>query len=373
MSSEQQTLKESVVRYCREHYDPQSRRRLLQGDGDAATRHWHNFAELGWLGATLPCELGGSGGSLIEAGIILEEFGRVLVPEPYLPCAILAAHAVALATDTPSGRALLEPMIHGSSLLSLAHGEGTTGHVCRHIETTARPLGTEGFILNGTKVTVLNGDRADCLIVSARLADDFALFAVGSSAPGLFRRSYGILSGTTAADVRFTDTPVPSSSILAQGEGARAAIEEAIQVATIGICFEALGSMSSVIDTTSGYLKTRRAYGTTLSSFQALQHRLANMLIELEMARSIVYHAVAACSQGNRHERRRATSAAKALVGRAAKLIGAEGIQLHGAQGMVDSYIPGQHFKHLAVVEGLFGDSDFHLRNFHDSVSGAGA
>jgi alkylation response protein AidB-like acyl-CoA dehydrogenase len=368
LSQQQSILQESVRRYCRENYDLSSRQQILRSADGFSAKHWAAFAELGWLGATLPEDAGGYGGSVVEAAIILEEFGRVLVLEPYLPSAVLAAQAIWRTAEVERARTLLEPMVHGKHQLALAHTERACNGITGVIETTARKIPGGNFVLSGKKTFVLGGNRAHQFIVSARTSggrlndrNGISLFLVDHSASGLSRRSYRTLDGSGVADLTFNELVIPPDDLLGCEGTSLEAVQQAIDFAIVGLCAEAVGSMDKVISTTVDYLKTRRAYGTTLSTYQALQHQLADMLVELEMSRSILYRAFAAFADSDRSEWQRAASAAKALIGRAGKFVAARGIQLHGAMGMVDDYIIGQLFKRLTVLEALFGNSDLHL------------
>lgn len=372
LSAEQSALRESVARYCQRNYGFQSRQRLLRTRQGFSEQHWAAFAEFGWLGASLPEDVGGSGGSVIDAAIILEEFGRALVLEPYLPCAILTAQVVNAAGDFIQRKAILEPMIQGKSLLALAHAEPASHHATCSVSATAMETPDGDFILNGSKVMVLNGNMADSAVVSAYVVDqvgtrkDMRLFTVNTRAQGVLRRCFRTQDGSGAADIAFKDVRVAKQDMLNTEGAAEAILEDALNFATVCLCADAVGGMDVIISTTTRYLKERKAYNTTLSTFQALQHRLADMLIELEMSRSILFRGFSAFMRGDRRDQRRATSAAKALIGSAGRMVSADGIQLHGGMGMVDDYIIGQLFKRLTVVEGLFGNSDFHLqRHFY--------
>jgi len=367
LSREQVALRDNVQRYCREHYDSNKRRTLLHSATGFSMEHWTAFADLGWLGAALPEEVGGYGGSIVEMAVILEEFGRALVLEPYLFSAVLSARAVCMAADHAQSRAVLEPMILGSSLLALAHRESDHPNGASSIATTAQRLANGGFTLQGAKRMVLGGNHAHRFIVSARTSgelndsDGVSLFLLEHTASGLSRRSYRTLDGRGAADLHFNAVHLDEAALLGVEGAGFGAAECAIDWAIVGLCAEALGSMDSVISTTLSHLKTRRTYGSLLSEYQSLQHRIADMLVEFEMSRSIFHFALATFTSGDREATRRAASSAKALIGRAGNFIAANGIQLHGATGMLEDYVIGQQFKRLTVVEALFGNSDFHL------------
>jgi alkylation response protein AidB-like acyl-CoA dehydrogenase len=362
-SVEQEMLRKNVGHYCR---DRLVRKSLQQNDVAFSREHWTAFANMDWLGVLIPEEVGGVNGSIIDACIILEEFGRYLVVQPYLPCAVLAARTVERATNSEQRDALLGPMIRGELIVSLAHTEFAARGDTACVETVAHRHSSGAYVLHGKKTLVLAGPIADKFAVSARLVSEngahggVAVFLVDRNAPGVRRRDYHTIDGRCAADLTLEEVKVGIDALLITEELGLLAIEESIDFAIIGLCAEAVGAMDNIIKVTAEYLKTRRAYGSTLNTFQALQHRLADMMVELELSRSMLYCAFSAFSGSNPVERRRAVSSAKALIGRGAKFVAANGIQLHGAQGMVDDYVVGQHFKQLTVIEAIFGCSDFH-------------
>jgi alkylation response protein AidB-like acyl-CoA dehydrogenase len=362
-SAEQEMLRENVGRYCRDRLD---RKRLQQNDVAFSREHWTAFANMDWLGVLLPEEVGGINGSIIDACIILEEFGRYLVVQPYLPCAVLAARTIERATNTEQRGALLGPMVRGELIVSLAHTELSARGDTACVETVAHRHSNSEYVLHGKKTLVLGGAVADKFAVSARLADEngahgrIAVFLVDQNASGVSRRDYQTIDGRCAADLTLEEVKVDKDALLISEEHGLLAIEEASDFAIIGLCAEAVGAMDEIIKVTAEYLKTRKAYGSTLNKFQALQHRMADMMVELELSRSMLYCAFAAFSGSSLAERRRSVSSAKALIGCSAKFVAANGIQLHGAQGMVDDYVIGQHFKQLTVIEAIFGCSDFH-------------
>jgi alkylation response protein AidB-like acyl-CoA dehydrogenase len=362
-SAEQEMLRENVGRYCRDRLE---RNRLQQDDVAFSREHWTAFANMDWLGVLMPEEVGGVNGSVIDACIILEEFGRHLVIQPYLPCAVLAALTIERATNTAQRGALLGPMIRGELIVSLAHTELAARGDTACVETVAHRHSSGEYVLQGKKTLALAGPIADKFAVSARLASEngerggIAVFLVDRNAAGMRCRDYHTIDDRCASDLTLEEVKVGKEALLITEDLGLLAIEEATDFAIIGLCAEAVGAMDKIIKVTAEYLKTRRAYGSTLNTFQALQHRLADMMVELELSRSMLYCAFAAFSGSNLVERRRIVSSAKALIGRSAKFVAANGIQLHGAQGMVDDYLIGQHFKQLTVIEAILGCSDFH-------------
>lgn len=376
LSTEQNLLRETVRRYCHDRYRFQERQAILRSPEGFSREHWRAFGELGWIGAALPEDVGGAGGSAIETALIAEELGRALVLEPYRACAVLAGHVVDLAARPGQRQELLPPLIRGDLLIALAHGEPEARGDLRWIETRATRTASGSYVLNGRKSLVAAGASADLLIVSARGAGDprdphgVSLFLVRPEARGLERRPFRTIDGTAAADLRLDDVTVEAAAQLAAGSDALIAIEDAIDRTLTAACAEAVGAMDRVVTSTRDYLVARRAYGTTLSTLQALQHRLADMLVELELSRSALYRALAALASWERPERRAAVAMAKALIGGSGRVVGAEGIQLHGGMGVSDDYVISHLFKRLTAIEALFGAGDVHLTRV---ASGEGA
>jgi alkylation response protein AidB-like acyl-CoA dehydrogenase len=356
LTQEQQALQDSVRRFCEREYGFEQRRRLLTGGDGFARAHWATFAELGWLGAGLPEEAGGYGGGPVETMIILEQMARALVLEPFLSCAVLAAQAIAAQASPGQREALLEPIIAGERLVVLAH-DGPA-------PTTAERRGT-GYVLNGRKNFVLGGPSADPLLVSAGHGDGgVSVFAVDPAAPGVTRHDYHAVDGRRVSDIMLDSVETGPEALIGEEGTARPAIELAIDHGIIGLCAEAVGAMDAALWLTRDYLKTRRQFGQPLNAFQALQHRMADMLIETELARSMLYRGVAALAETDPAARRRGVSAAKVQIGEAGYFVGGQAIQLHGAIGLTEEYSVGHYFKRLTLVRGLFGATDAHLARF---------
>jgi alkylation response protein AidB-like acyl-CoA dehydrogenase len=370
LSAEQSALRDSLKRFCADRYSLQQRQLVARNEQGFSRANWNQFAELGWLGAALPEEAGGFGGSAVECAIIAEEFGRALVLEPYLAGAVVPAEAMRVSAPKTS-RQLLDSLVNGQTLFAFAHSEPDDGGSFSYVATTARKTPSGEYVLNGKKSPVPGGFHANRFVVSARTAgepgdrDGLTLLVIDSTLPGILTRPFRLLDGTSATELQFRDVLVPPSALLGEERVALTAVEGAVAIMLLGLCAGAVGAMDDVIATTASYLKARRAYGTTLISFQALQHRLADMLIELELSKSMLYRTLSVfAGTENSAARLSAASAAKALVGRSARFVSANGIQLHGGMGMVEEYVIGQHFKQLTVFDGLYGNSDFHWAQF---------
>lgn len=369
LSDEQLMIQESVRRFCASDYDFEQRRALQVSAEGFSRGHWRTFAELGWLGIGLPETVGGFGGSAVDEAVVMEEFGRALVLEPYLSCAIYAAQAVLAAAGAEQAAALLEPMIAGERLLALAHNEAAARGRVAWVETTATPAGA-GYELNGCKTQVLGGPGADTLIVSARSGGaageraGISLFALDAASAGVERRAYRLIDGTRVADIALRGVRVGADSLLGVPGGAFAALDFATNRAVLALCAEALGGMERALWMTRDYLKTRKQYGVSLNTFQALQHRMADMLVELELTRSMLCQGFAAQTQADPELRRKGISALKVQIGRSGHFLGGNAVQLHGGIGVTDEYIIGHIFKRLTTAGLLFGNTDFHLQQF---------
>jgi len=366
LTEEQQLLKDSVSRLTADRYGFENRM-AFQASADGWSRDlWRQYAEIGLLGAAFPEADGGFGGGPVETMLIMEAFGRALALEPYLATVVLAGGLIRRAGDDKQREALVAPIAAGEMLLAFAHAERQAGHDLFDIAATARRDGA-GFVLNGEKGLVLHGDCADKLIVSARSAGGrrdkggIGLFLVDAKAAGVARRGYPTQDGLRAAEVTLTDVRVAAQDALGDPEGGYRLIERVVDEAIAALGAEAVGAMSEALAMTVDYLKTRKQFGVPIGSFQALQHRAADMVVALEQARSMMMLATMMAGEENADERRNAISAAKVQIGRSARHVGQEAIQLHGGIGMTNEYAAGHYFKRVTMIDQLYGDADLHL------------
>jgi hypothetical protein len=370
LTEEQKLIRQTVRSYCDKQYRFPERLNMLRSGERFNRKYWKAYAEFGWLGAILPEDVGGSAGSLVDMAILLEELGRYMPLEPFVPCAVLAGQAVNAAGSPEQRQALLPPMIRGEQLLALAHTEKPGRGDTHFVETRAVPISRGRYAITGHKPLVLGGGSADTFIVAARTAGDsrsrdgLSLFLVPPNAPRLERRSFSLFDGEEAAELLLHEVEVEAGALLGIEHEAADAIEDAVDHAIVCTCAEAVGAMDHVVTSTRDFLKTRKAYGATLSTFQALQHRLADMLVELELSRSMLFRVIGALTSPERLARRKAVSAAKALIGRSGRWVGAQGVQLHGGMGMADDYVIGHLFKRLSAIDMLYGSSELHLQQY---------
>jgi len=361
LTDEQVQLRDSVRRFVdREHAE---RDPSHLGFDEAI---WAVFAEQGWLAAGLPEAVGGLGGGAMTTAVITEELGRGLVPEAFT--AVAATAAQLLYALEPEGERL-QSLMWGQLRPVPAHLEADGRGDERWIETRAVRDG-EGYLLNGAKTAVLGGPAADLLLVTARDGDGLTVFAVPPDAPGLSRLDYRTVDGRGASNLTLDGVRLGLDAVVGQAGGAWPAVERAIDHGLVAAAAEAVGAMDVAFELTREYLKTRKQYNTVIGEFQALRHRLADMFIECEQARSIVLRAVAAL-ESDAAERGRLASAAKVRVAQAGRYVTAQAIQLHGGIGMTKEYPVGRHFQRLTVFNLTGGAEAAHLERYVRLGAGA--
>ena len=368
-SDEQRALEESMQRLLAREYGFERRRAIERSAEGWSRETWRALADLGVLGINVPEEYGGLGQGALETLIVMNLFGRALLLEPFLPSAVTASLLLQELASPEQRAAWLPSLAQGERIASLAHFEPGARYDSRHVETRAQPR-SGGYLLQGRKGLVEHAEAADVLLVSARGSGEasaprgVSLFLVPRDAPGVRLHGYRMLDGRRAADVTLESVGV-ASAVRLGGEGdALAAIERSLDFALAALCAEAVGCMQALLDATVAYLKTRQQFGRPIGSFQALQHRAADMLLELEQARSMSYLAAMRCTARDEHERRRVMSAAKATINRAARFVSQQAVQLHGGMGMTDELQVSHWFKRLACIEMTLGDTDTHVARF---------
>ncbi len=367
LSEERRILRDTAARLFRERYPIQARHDFAASDDGFSRALWTDFADLGLIGALVPAEMGGLGGAGVDIMVVMEEVGRGLAVEPFLASAVLGAGLLAEA-GTAAQQAQIAEVIAGTRLLAFAHGEPDSRYALSEVRTRARE-DAGGWILDGRKSVVLNGDTADALIVSARTGGDAAdpdglsLFLVAGDPEGVTRRGYGTVDGGRAAEIDLVGARVSAETCLGTAGTAYPAIERVIGRGVLALCAEALGIMEVCRDTTLDYLRTRTQFGVPLGKFQALQHRMVDMCLEIEQARSATMLA-AGKLDAPRAERERTLSAAKNLIGRVGRLVAEDSIQLHGGIAMTWDYALPHYAKRLTMIDHQLGDADHHLERF---------
>lgn len=359
-------LKDSVDRLIAERYDFEQRTRYLASADGWSREMWNLYAEMGLLGLPFAEADGGLGGGPVDTMIVMEAIGRGLVLEPYFATVILAGGCLRIGAN-PTQRASLIPAIAaGELLVSLAHSESQARYELANVRTTARREGKQ-WILNGSKRFVINGDKADKLIVSARVRgeqrdrDGLALFLVDAQASGVTRRRYLTQDGLHAADVQFSNVRAHDAELIGEAGNALPIIARTVDEALAAVCAEAVGVMAKAHELTVDYLKTRKQFGVSIGSFQALQHRAVDMLVMIEQARSMALFATMMADEPDPIERGKAMSAAKIQIGKSARYVGEQAVQLHGGIGVTEECHAGHYFRRLTMLEMLLGDTDHHL------------
>lgn len=370
LTDEQELLRGGLTRFLATRYDLEKSRTAAKTGPGWQPEIWRAFAEeLGILGAALPEEAGGIGGGPVEMMLIAEALGHALVIEPYVDTAVVAAGLLHRAGgDTAT--ALVEKIVAGDAVVSLAATEPTSGEHWRDVSTTARRDGDD-WLLSGAKIVSTATPLAGHVLVTARTAgeradtDGISLFLVeiDSAAAGIELHSYRTIDDRRAADIVFDDLRLPSAALLGHEGGAWPSIARARDEGAAAICAEAVGCMRKVLADTVEYCKQRQQFGQPIGSFQVLQHRMVDMYMEVEQAAAAALLATLKLD-GDADDRARAVSAAKATVGRAARFVGQQAVQLHGGMGMTEELAIGHYFKRLTALQFEFGSTDHHLTRY---------
>ncbi|SIT41007.1 Acyl-CoA dehydrogenase [Paraburkholderia ribeironis] len=359
-NDEQQQFADALRRYLDKSYGFEARQAIVRSESGVSDTHWAAFTELGLTALPVPQAQGGFSGGPIDMLVVMQELGRALVVEPYWATAVGIEALRISGTGQGEDAALLERAAQGESRLAVAFHEPHARYDLFELATTARGEG-DRQTLTGTKSVVLHGAQADHWIVPARLSGELALFVVARDASGVKVTDYRTIDGQRAATLEFNGTP--ARRLGGQHAGA-AALEHIADYGTLLLCAEAIGALDALNAATVDYTKTRQQFGQPIARFQALQHRMVEMLIHAEQARSITYLAAMRYTSENADERRRAVSAAKVRVGQAARFVGQQAVQLHGGMGVTNEVAAAHLFKRLAIIETTLGDVDHHLARF---------
>jgi alkylation response protein AidB-like acyl-CoA dehydrogenase len=367
-TEEQELLRNSVQRLLRDQYDFEARRKIVATEGGWSRAQWDRFAELGLLAAPLPEEFGGLGRRSLAAMIIMQEFGRNLVVEPFFETVVLAAGLIDEVGSAAQREEFLPDIAEGKAIWALAWTEAGSRYELNDVSTTARKTG-DGYILSGAKAAVVGAPWADKLVVSARTSGGrrdrggVSLFVVDRESAGLHLQSFKTIDGRRAAEISFRDVSVPASRLLGNDGEGTLALEACRDAAIAALCAEAVGAINALNSATLDYAKTRKQFGVALGTFQVLQHRMVDMFIAAEEAVSLMQHLnlVLAAQEGHCSK---LASGAKSKIGEAARFVGEQAIQLHGGMGMSDELNVGHYFKRIAAINVQFGDPTYHLLRY---------
>ncbi|MEG0858189.1 MAG: acyl-CoA dehydrogenase family protein [Pseudomonas sp.] len=360
-TSEQQLLQDSLRRYVDKAYSFEARTALLNAGKNGSADNWGVFADNGWLMAALPEAYGGLGGSLLDTVIIAQELGRGLVLEPFLGCGVLAAQTLLAAASEGQKARLLPQLAEGSYRVALAYSEAGSRGMPEPVTLQAERNG-DGFRLTGHKSLVLGAPGAQAFIVSAQIPDTpgISLLLVDADSPGLKAQTLPLHDGTWVQDLYFDGVEVGAEALLGEAGGGLAGLRQGLAHGIVALCAELIGGMEKTLEVTADYLKVRQQFGVPIGSFQVLQHRLADMAAELELARSSLHVALASMANDDPVTRDKTVSGSKMLICRAARFVCGQGIQLHGGIGMTEEYLVGHYYKRAVVAEVLLGSSDSH-------------
>ncbi|MEM1404649.1 MAG: acyl-CoA dehydrogenase family protein [Pseudomonadota bacterium] len=368
-SEEQTMLRDSVARFVQDDYDFDTRRAIVATDDAISRENWQTFAELGWLSVPFAEEHGGFGGGPVDVMVMMEEFGKGLVVEPYFATVVLYGGLLRAAGSEAQQAALIPGIIDGSTLGAFAYIERQSRYELSDVLNRASASG-DGYVLNGEKVAVLNGANADQLVVSARTSGDqsdtngISLFVVPADAAGVERVSYRMMDGQKVANITFKDVALPADALLGSVDSGYAVMEKVVHEALCALGGEALGIMGQLNSKTLEYTKTREQFGVAIGSFQALQHRMVDTFMSYEQAKSMVFRAVCELENGDASAAR-TIHAMKVMIERCGRHVFEEAIQLHGGMGLTDELDIGHYAKRLMMINATLGDGDFHQSAFN--------
>ena len=357
-NDEQNMLREQIQKFCESEYDFYKREEIVKSSNDFDENVWNLFAEQGWLSMPFSEQSGGLGFGPIELSILFEEFGKALVIEPYLSTVVLSGTLLDKSTFSEKND-LIEKICTGSIHISLAYAEVDNGYDYLSPSTTL----DSKFALNGTKTLVLNGSNAEKIIVTCTNDDTLNIVVLDANTPGVSINSFSTVDGQSCSEISFENVKLDKSNIISIGNDAENLLKETINLATLCICAEAVGCMESCYHKTLEYTKGREQFGQPISGFQVLQHRMVDMFIESELAKSLLIKAMLEVNNRS-DEMYKHVSALKSYVGKSGKLSAKEAVQLHGGMGVSEEMMIGHYLKKMISIDALFGNADYHLKTF---------
>jgi pimeloyl-CoA dehydrogenase small subunit len=367
-TEEQTLLRNSIAKFLADNYAFETFKKISRAEPGWSRDYWKQFAELGLLAAPLPEAYGGLGGGPVETMIVMEEFGRALVVEPYAGTVVVGGGFLVHGGSEAQKQEWLPKIASGEAVIAFAFAEPQGRYNFADLTTTAKKQGS-GYVLNGHKAVAIGAPWADTLIVTARTAggqrdtNGVSVFLVDKKANGISTRDYPTVDGLHASEVTFENVEVPLSNVIGTVDHGLALVEHVTDVAIAAHAAEAVGAMKVLLDTTVEYSKTRKQFGVPIGKFQVLQHRMVDMFMSYEQSSSIAYMVTLKLGEGE-IERKKAASAAKVQIGKAGRFIGQSAVQLHGGMGMTDELNVGHYFKRLTMLDTLYGNVDHHLKRY---------
>ena len=374
-TEEQQMVRDSIARFVQDDYDWDTRKAIVGSEKGLSPDNWKLFAELGWLSIPFAEEHGGFGGNIVDLSVVMEELGKGLVVEPYFPTVVLFGGLIARAGNEAQRAEWLPRVIGGDVLGGFAYVERQSRFALHDCLTTATRSG-DGFVLNGEKVVVFNGEQADHLVVLARTSGEqsdrtgLSLFIVEASAAGIDKMNYPMMDGQRVANVTFKDVALSADALLGEEGNALALVEALVDEAIIALASEAVGIMGVLNTKTLEYAKTREQFGVAIGSYQALQHRMVDTMMAYEQCKSLLFKALCEYKQDPAMAAE-TIHALKVLIDRNAKHVFGEAIQIHGGMGMTDELDIGHYAKRLMMINTTFGDANFHRNRFVETAFAA--
>ena len=367
-TEEQTLLRNSVSKYLADKYTFDGWRKFTRSDAGREVGHWKQFAELGLLAAPLPEEHGGLGGGAVDAQVVMEEFGKALVVEPYVSTVIIGGGFLKYGGNDAQKSEWLNRIAAGETMIAFAFAEPKGRYNLADLATTAKKQGS-AYALNGQKAVVIGAPWADQLIVTARTSGGqrdqkgVSIFIIDKKAKGISTRDYPTVDGLRASEITFENVEVPATNLIGQADDGLPLVERVVDEAIAATCAEATGCMKVLVDTTVSYSKQRKQFGVPIGKFQVLQHRMVDMFVNYEQSVSITLMVTLKLGEGEA-ERAKAASAAKVTIGKAGRFIGQQAVQIHGGMGMTDELNVGHYFKRLTMIDALYGSTDHHLKRF---------
>ena len=366
-TDEQNMLRDSIAKWAAGQYDFDKRREALKSE-DGWKKNWTAFAELGLLAAPLPEDFGGLGGGGVDISVVMEEFGKALVVEPYVPTVVIGAGALKRAGSDAQKDEHLNAIASGERVIAFAQAEPKSRWSLNDVSTVARKDGA-GWVLNGHKAVVIGAPQADHLLISARTGGaqrdqkGVSLFLAPKNAKGVTTRDYPTMDGSRASEVYLENVSVGAANLIGAADNALPLIERLVDEANAAYCSEAVGCLRMMTQLTQDYAKTRKQFGRAIADFQVIQHRLVDMFMATEESVSMALLATLKLTESDA-ERAKAVSAAKVSIGRAGRFVGQMAVQTHGGMGVTDEMRVGHYFKRVTMLDATFGNVDHHLKRY---------
>jgi alkylation response protein AidB-like acyl-CoA dehydrogenase len=367
-TDEQNLLRDSLQRFVSSSYDINHRNKLTSTEEGFSRENWQQYADLGWLAMSFAEEDGGIGGTPVDTQVMMEEFGKGLIVEPFLASIVMAGTALSEAGSAAQKEALIPGLIDGSLIATVAIAEPDTHQEFERINMTATLKDGE-YILSGQKAVVLSAQSANQIIVAARTSgqdadhDGISFFIVAADSKGLSRKDFPTVDGLRASDLTFDSVKVPADSLLGEEGKGYPLLTKILNRAILALSAEAVGAMEVLYKDTIAYTKQREQFDHALSDFQVLKHRMTEMFVEYSLAKSLTLKATMLESQGS-EETQRTIHALKYLIGKTSRFVAQNAVQLHGGMGMTEELRVAHYFKRLTVIDAMFGNTDYHLERF---------